>query len=274
MVHIFNTIVGFFLFVLLISWLQVSPAYATGGDGGDGGDGGGGGDDNVGFQHKPPPLRKKQENKEDTFKGGEGFGASPKAIEAWEAAGGRKGTGQSFQKWFSKTRRDWEAKQDKLTWQAKKAGWKASAWSLPYWGAQGANLAGKATQFGLNFVPGMGWVNVSLDTARGAAEGYGEALDKGLSQAEASKVAVKSGVSQGLMSAAFNKFGAGNRLNYDKAVRSVQAAKTARKIVRSNKALKKAIVGTLFDEAVKGEIAQRHTSNTVRNSSPQANLQQ
>lgn len=202
--------------------------------------------------------------------GGEGFGASPKAVAAWEAAGGRKGTGMSFQDWFKKQRIEWDKQQHALTWDAKKAGWGASAWSIPFWGAQAANAAGKTTQTMLSFVPGMGWVSVSLDTARGAAEGYGEAIDKGLSQADAAKVGTKTGIAQGLTSAVFNKIGAGNKLNYDKAVKSVQTARTAKQMVRANKNLKKAILGTIADETVQEVVGNQHVSQTVKDSSPAA----
>jgi hypothetical protein len=203
--------------------------------------------------------------------GGEGFGASSKAVAAWEAAGGRKGTGMSFQDWFRKQRIDWEARQDKLTSDASWAGWGASAWNLPVWGGEAANAAGKISQFGLNFVPGVGKLtNIGLDAARGAAEGYGQAVDKGLSQADAAKTGATTGTAAGLFSAFTQKFGFAK--DAGKAIKASQAARTATKIARTNKELGKALVGTTVQEGVKEVVGSAHTESVVNNSAPQAQL--
>lgn len=203
--------------------------------------------------------------------GGEGFGASPKALSGWEAAGGRAGTGLSFQDWFRKQRADFDARQDALTWEAKKAGWGASAWTIPYVGAQAANYAGKAAQFGLNFVPGVGKAaNLGLDAARGAADGYSTGVDQGLSQSQAARAGAKTGVASGLMSALFNRFGA----NAGQAISKVQKARTATQIARTNKALTPALVGTGTQEGIKEFIGSQHANSVVNNSAPQAQLTQ
>lgn len=205
--------------------------------------------------------------------GGEGFGASPKALSGWEAAGGRAGTGLSFQDWFRKQRADFDARQDALTWEAKKAGWGASAWTIPYVGAQAANYAGKAAQFGLNFVPGVGKAaNLGLDAARGAADGYATGVDQGLTQSQAAKAGATTGVASGLMSAFMNKFGFAK--DAGKAVSKVKAARTATQIVRSNKRLIPAVVGTATQEGIKEVIGSQNTNSVVNNSAPQAQLTQ
>ncbi len=203
--------------------------------------------------------------------GGAGFGASPKAVAAWEAAGGRRGTGMSFQDWFKKMRTEMATKQDDLDWDADTAGWSASAWNIPYYGAKAADLAGKISQFGLNFVPGVGTLtNIGLDTARGAADGYSQAVDKGLSQSEAAKAGGTTGVASGFFSAFANKFGFAK--DAGKAIQASQAARTAAQIARTNKKLGTALGGTAVQEGLKNVIGDQHTSNVVNNWSPQAQV--
>ena len=235
-------------------------------DGGGGGGGGDGGD--YGLNSSTPPG-----GAGGRGGGGEGFGASSKAVAAWEAAGGRKGTGMSFQEWFSKQRTDWEARQDKLTSDQKWAGWGASAWNLPVWGATVADTAGKISQFGLNFVPGVGKLtNIGLDAARGAADGYGKAVDKGLSQSDAVYAGGKTGIASGLFSSFTQKFGFAK--DAGKAIKASQAARTAGKIASTNKALGKALTGTAVQEGIKEGIGNVHSTNVVNNTAPQAQLTQ
>lgn len=203
--------------------------------------------------------------------GGEGFAATPKAVSAWEAAGGRKGTGLSFQDWSRKQRSEFEARQEKLTWEAKKAGWGASAMNVPVWGAMTANYLGKASQFGLSFVPGVGKLtNIGLDAARGAAEGYSDALDKGLSQSEARKVGGTTGLASGVFSAFTSKLGFGK--DAGKALNKVKTAKTAAQLTKSRKQLGKALISTTTDEGAKEVVGGIHSDNVVKNTSPQARL--
>ena len=197
---------------------------------------------------------------------------SPKALDLYKKAGGKAGTGLSFPKWLEQVRAQWEGKQTLLTWDAKKAGWKASAWNVGYYGSQGANIAGKGAQFVLNFVPGFGWICVGLDATRGLAEGYAEATEQGLELQDAVQVGVQTGMAQGVMSFGFNKFGMGNRFGTEKAVKSVISARSAKQILRSNKALKKAVMGNVVDTGVQEVIGNMHTSNAIENSSPLARL--
>jgi hypothetical protein len=196
------------------------------------------------------------------------MGASPKAVEAYQAAGGPSGTGMSFSDWFKKTREQMDEKQEQLTWDGTTAAWSASALNAGYWGAWGLDKAGKIAQFGLNFVPGFGWVNVSLDTARGAAEGYAEAIDQGLEQGDAFGVGAKTGAAQGIMSAGFNYFGLGNRFGTDKAVLNFQNAVTPKQVAKAGKALKRVIVGNLIDTGVQEYVGNEHASETAKNTTP------
>lgn len=242
------------LFVLAIQavWLPQSAMASSGGHGG-----GGGGSSWAQPAAGPEPA------------GGEGFGASGIAVSAWEAAGGKKGTGKSFQEWFKTMRVDWESKQVQLEWDAKTAGWGSSAWNGVFVTTEATNVAGKFVQFGLNFVPGIGKVvNIGLDTARGAAEGYAEALDSGLSQSDAAKTGGVTGVGSGLMSAFFSKLGFGK--DSGKALKASTMAKTAEQIVKTNNALGKAIAATTVDEGVKAVVGSSYTTSVVFNSSPMA----
>ena len=210
--------------------------------------------------------------------GGEGFGASPKALAAWEAAGGRKGTGMSFQDWFKKSRVDWDAQQTQLTWEATKAGWGASFWGALFGAAKVADTAGQVSQFGLNFVPGVGKlagvgikaVNVGLDSLRGASEGYGQAIDSGMSQSEAAGTGAITGFGTGAMSAGTSILSpfkdAGD------AVKAVQAARTAKQILRSNKNLAPAVIGTAVQEIGKSALGGAYTTSVVQSSSPEAQV--
>lgn len=209
--------------------------------------------------------------------GGEGFGASPKAVAAWEAAGGRKGTGMSFQDWYKKVQIDFETRQGQLTWEATKAGWQASAWSIPYWSAEFANAAGKISQFGLNFVPVGKAVKVAveigkigLDGVRGAAEGYASAKDKGMSDAEAEEVAAKTGAAAGILSSFTSMFGFAK--DTGKAIAQTRAATTAAQIARTNRNLKTAILTTTTEEAISEVVGNAHTNSVVTNSSPMAQV--
>ena len=250
------------LFVFGLGGQAINDAFASPGGHGGGGGGGGGG------PAQPNPYNPTGGGGGG---GGEGFGASSKAINAWEAAGGRKGTGMSFQEWFRKQRIDWEARQDELTSDQTWAGWGASAWNLPVWGGIVADTAGKISQFGLNFVPGVGKLtSIGLDAARGAADGYGKAVDKGLSQSEAASAAGKTGIASGLFSAFTQKFGFAK--DAGKAIKASQAARTAAKITSSNKKLGTALVGTTVQEGVKEVVGNVHNANVVNNTSPQAQL--
>lgn len=201
--------------------------------------------------------------------GGEGFGASGLAVNAWEAAGGRKGTGKSFEQWFKTQRIDWESRQVQLEWEAKTAGWSASGWNGLFGAADATNTAGKVVQFGLNFVPGVGKIaNIGLDTARGAAEGYAGALDSGMSQSDAAKTGGVTGTASGLMSAFFAKFGFAK--DAGKAVEASRKARTAAKILKTNKALGVALTGTAVQEGIKTVVGDAHTNSVVFNSSPMA----
>ena len=248
------------LIVFGLGWLGTNAAFAS-----PGGHGGGGTPQANSFT---PPG-----GSSDGGGGGVGFGASSKAVAAWEAAGGRTGTGMPFQKWFSKQRIDWEARQDELTSDQKWAGWGASLWNLAVWGGVAADTVGKISQFGLNFVPGVGKLtNIGLDAARGAAEGYGKAVDKGLSQSEAASAGGKTGIASGLFSSFTQKFGFAK--DAGKAIKASQAARTAGKIVSTNKALGKALTGTTVQEGIKEVIGSVHSTNVVNNTAPQAQLTQ
>jgi len=255
------------LSVLALQAVWQAPSYATSGSGG--GRGGGG--------HSRFPVAQDQDPEQDPSAGhfgggggggGEGYGASPKALAAWEAAGGRKGTGMSFQDWFKKSRVDWDAKQTDLTWDASKAGWSASFWNILYGTTKVADTAGQVSQFGLNFVPGVGKIaNIGLDTARGAVDGYGKAIDKGMSQSEAAQTGGTTGAASGLFSAFTSKLGFAK--DAGKAVTAVQGAKTAAQIAKTNKALKVAGIGTTVQEGVKTVVGDMHSTSVVNNSSPQ-----
>lgn len=194
-------------------------------------------------------------------------GFSPKAIEAYNAAGGKAGTGLTLGQWLETHRTNWEKQQQGLTSDAYWSSWSASGWNAAFWGAQGANTAGKASQFILNFVPGVGRVwNVGLDAARGAAEGYAEGREKGLSHTESAKIGGKTGTASGLMSYGFSKFGFGR--NTTKQIKKVMNAKTAKQIARGKSALKSAFAGTTADETVKGVVGSQH-AQSLANSAPQ-----
>lgn len=235
--------------------LMPTAALATGG-------GGGGGGDQFPFGPTTP----------DPFAGqGVGFGASPNAVAAWYAAGGKQGTGLSFQNWFKKAQIELETKQGQLEWDSKKAGWAASFWNVLFGTAKVADTAGQVSQFGLNFVPGLGKVvNVGLDAARGAGEGYAGAVDKGMSQSEALKTGAVTGTAMGLLTSFANKFGFAK--DAGKAVEAVQAAKTAAQITRTNQKLGVALVGTTVQEGIKTAIGSSHVTSVVNNSSPQAQV--
>jgi hypothetical protein len=223
--------------------------------------GGGGGGDGAGWE---PAPSEDAEDAEEPASEGEGeedlSGFSPKAVDAYKAAGGKAGTGLTLEEWLEAHRQNWEKRQEGLTSDAYWTSWSSSGWNAAYWGAQGANVAGKASQFILNFVPGVGKVvNVGLDTARGAAEGYAEGREKGLSHTESAKVGGKTGVGSGLMSYGFSKFGFGR--NTPKQIKKVVNAKTAKQITAGKKALKGALAGTTVDEAVKEGVGSQHAQS-------------
>lgn len=222
--------------------------------GGDGGGGGGAGWDT------PPAGDTEDQTSEGEAEGEDTSGFSPKAIDAYKAAGGKAGTGLTLEEWLEAHRKNWEQRQEGLTSDAYWSSWSSSGWNAAFWGAQGANAAGKASQFILNFVPGVGKVvNVGLDTARGAAEGYAEGREKGLSHTESAKIGGQTGVGSGLMSYGFSKFGFGR--NSTKQIKKVVNAKTAKQIKASKKALKGALAGVTADEAVKGGVGSQHAQS-------------
>lgn len=251
----------FWMVLVLMSLAGFLPAVVRAGGGG-----GGQGEGLVTTTIGPPSGG----SKSDSSPGGPGFGASPKAVEAYEEAGGRSGTGMSFQDWFKKTRQEMQEKQGQLEWDGWKADVKTSAMNGVYLGAQGANVAGKGAQIVLDFVPGLGWVGVGLDAARGAAEGYAEALDQGLSQTEAMGVGAKTGAASGIMTIGVSKIGLGK--NLDGAFNKTMGAKSARQIERANKALGWGVAGTAVDTSTKQVVGHLHTSNVVKNSSPHPHL--
>ena len=205
--------------------------------------------------------------------GRQGVGVSAKALAAWKKAGGCAGTGKSYEKWFEGVRKDMDSRQEKLTSSASWAGWGASFWNLPVWGASGANTVGKVSQFGLSFVPGVGKLtSIGLDAARGAAEGYGKGVDKGLSQGEAMSAGAKTGFASGLFSAFTQKLGFAK--DAGKALKARQAAVTTAKIARTNKNLGVAAVGTTVQEGIKDVVGSVQANNIVNNSAPQPRTKQ
>lgn len=268
--------IGMTLCLLLLCTGPLSTkVWAYGDSGGGGSDSGGadGGSNEGGGDHDRP-------DKDDADGGGGqssgggggvGFGASPKALEAWEAAGGRKGTGKSFEQWFRDVRKKWEDQQRQRTWDATKAGWSASAWNAGTTGAEGMDKLGQASQFGLNFVPGVGKLtNIGLDAARGAAEGYSKAREQGMSQKDAMQTGTKTGIASGLFSTFMNKFGFGK--GYGKAVEKSKAAKTAIQIKKANKQLGQGIKGVTVDEAIKTGVGDVHSTSVVNNSAPETRM--
>jgi hypothetical protein len=247
---------------LLLHWVPwgASQALAYGG----GADGGGGGAD---WGAEPPA------DTDDPAAGGDNLsGFSPKAVEAYEAAGGKAGTGLTMGEWLTAHRTNWENRQEGLTSEAYWTSWSASGWNAAFWGAKGANAAGQTSQFILNFVPGVGkMVNVGLDAARGTAEGYAEGREKGLSHTESAKIGGQTGTGAGIMSFGFSKFGFGR--NGTKQIKKVMNAKTAKQIKNSNKALKGALAGITADEAVKGGVGAQH-AHSLANSAPAPQLEQ
>jgi hypothetical protein len=123
--------------------------------------------------------------------------------KAWEALGGKSGTGQSYENWQKSERAGKVMIQQRLEREAAQAQTGSARINIAVITLEYVDSAGKVAQVGLSFIPAVGaGTSAGLDAGREFAEVYQKARDSGASHSEAISQGMKSATVKGATSMA------------------------------------------------------------------------